>query len=228
MIGNLIGDAHKLGSMGKPVPLYDVDIVDADGNSVDVGETGEIVAFNMGQNIERLRQNLKMEEMNKRLSILSVTDALTGVYNRMGCEKIAFPLIERCYHAGQNAVMLFADINKMKMINDTYGHEHGDVAIRVTASALQMAVPPEWVVVRYGGDEFLVAGACESEAEAEKISETIQTLLTRMVKERNLPYPITVGLGAVYVKPEDELDLYRCLRIADAKMYKMKKERGEQ
>ena len=43
MIGNLIGDAHKLGSMGKPVPLYDVDIVDADGKSVDVGETGEIV-----------------------------------------------------------------------------------------------------------------------------------------------------------------------------------------
>ena len=43
MIGNLIGDSHKLGSMGKPVPLYNVDIVDADGNSVDVGETGEIV-----------------------------------------------------------------------------------------------------------------------------------------------------------------------------------------
>ena len=43
MIGNLIGDSHKLGSMGKPVPLYDVDIVDADGKSVPVGETGEIV-----------------------------------------------------------------------------------------------------------------------------------------------------------------------------------------
>ena len=43
MIGNLRGDAHKLGSMGKPVPLYDVDIVDADGKSVGIGETGEIV-----------------------------------------------------------------------------------------------------------------------------------------------------------------------------------------
>ena len=43
MIGNLIGDSHKLGSMGKPVPLYDVDIVDPDGKSVGVGETGEIV-----------------------------------------------------------------------------------------------------------------------------------------------------------------------------------------
>ncbi len=43
MIGNLLGDSHKLGSMGKPVPLYDVDIVDPDGKSVDVGETGEIV-----------------------------------------------------------------------------------------------------------------------------------------------------------------------------------------
>ena len=43
MIGNLVGDAHKLGSMGKPVPLYDVDIVDPDGKSVGIGETGEIV-----------------------------------------------------------------------------------------------------------------------------------------------------------------------------------------
>ena len=43
MIGNLVGDTHKLGSMGKPVPLYDVDIVDAEGKSVGVGETGEIV-----------------------------------------------------------------------------------------------------------------------------------------------------------------------------------------
>lgn len=184
-------------------------------------------SFNMGQDVERMRQNFRLEELNQRLAVLSVTDALTGVYNRMGCEKVAFPLIENCYKAGKSAVMLFIDINKMKIINDTYGHEQGDVAIRTTANALQLAVPDDWVVVRYGGDEFLVAGECANEEMAEEISTRIQKLLAKAVKEKRLPYPITVGIGAVYVKPEDELDLYRCLRIADAKMYRMKKERGE-
>lgn len=184
-------------------------------------------SFNMGQNIERLRQNLTLEDLNQRLAVLSVTDALTGVYNRMGCEKVAFPLLENCYRSGKNAVLLFLDINKMKIINDNFGHEQGDVAIRMTANAIQLAIPDDWVVVRYGGDEFLIAGECESEQTAEYISERIQSLLVQTTRERKLPYPISVGIGAVYVKPEDELDLYRCLRIADAKMYQMKKEHGE-
>lgn len=181
--------------------------------------------LNMGLSIERLRQNLMLEELNQRLAALSVTDALTGVYNRMGCEKYAFPLVETCYRSGKNAVMLFTDINRMKYINDNFGHEQGDVAIRMTANAIRLAVPEEWVVVRYGGDEFLVAGECKNEEEAKHISERIHKLLAQTVKERKLPYPVTIEIGAVYIKPEDELDLYRCLRIADAKMYQMKKNR---
>lgn len=182
-------------------------------------------SFNMGQNIERMRQNFRLEEMNQRLAVLSVTDALTGVYNRMGCEKIAFPLLEHCYHDGKRAVMLFMDINKMKVINDSFGHDQGDVAIRLTAAAIQQAIPNDWVVVRYGGDEFLVAGECSGENTAEEIAERIQYMLAQSVKVRKLPYPITVGIGMVYVNPEEELDLSRCLRVADAKMYAMKKER---
>lgn len=184
-----------------------------------------IWALHMGQNIERLRQNLKLEELNHRLSMLSVTDALTGVYNRSGCEKFAFPLIEQCHQNGKNAVMLFMDINKMKHINDNFGHEQGDVAIRLTAMSVTLAIPEDWIAVRYGGDEFLVTGACESEEDAKYISTRIHTILSQLVKERHLPYPVSVEIGAVYIRPEDELDPYHFLRLADAKMYRLKKDR---
>lgn len=184
-------------------------------------------SFSVGQDIERVRQNLTLAMLNQQLSTLSVTDALTGVYNRMGCEKVAFPLIESCYKAGKNAVMLFMDINKMKVINDTYGHEQGDIAIKMTANALRFAVPSEWVVVRYGGDEFLAVGECANEHEVEVISERIHNLLSQVAVENNFPYPLTIGIGSVYVRPDEELDLHECLRVADAKMYQMKKERGE-
>lgn len=184
-----------------------------------------IYALHMGQNIEHLRQNLKLEELNQRLSMLSVTDALTGVYNRNGCEIYAFPLLEQCHQNGTNAVMLFMDINKMKQINDNFGHEQGDVAIRLTAMSIRLAVPEDWVIVRYGGDEFLVTGACESEKEVQNISTRIHTILNQLVKERQLPYPITVEIGSVYIRPEDEMDPYHFLRLADTKMYQLKKDR---
>ena len=184
-----------------------------------------IYALHMGQNIERLRQNLKLEELNQRLSLLSVTDALTGVYNRSGCEKFAFPLIEQSHQSGKNAVMLFMDINKMKQINDNFGHEQGDVAIRLTSMSIRLAIPEEWVAVRYGGDEFLVTGTCESEEEVKNITTHIHTILSQLVKERQLPYPVTIEIGAVYIRPEDDLDPYHFLRLADAKMYHLKKYR---
>lgn len=182
-------------------------------------------SFNMGQNIERLRQNLRMEDMNQRLIALSVTDALTGVYNRMGCERIAFPLLERCYSAGRRAVMMFLDINKMKMINDDFGHDQGDAAIRMTANAIKLAIPDDWIVVRYGGDEFLVAGECREDCSAEQAAERIQHLMAQTVRERRLPYPLSAGIGFVYIEPEEKLDLRASLRMVDAKMYATKKER---
>lgn len=182
-------------------------------------------AINMGQNIERLRQNLTMEEMNQRLALLSVTDPLTGVYNRSGCEKFAFPLIEQCHQNGTNAVMLFMDINKMKQINDNFGHEQGDVAIRLTAMSIRLAVPEDWAIVRYGGDEFLITGACDSKEDIKTISSHIRTILDQLVKERQLPYSLSVEIGAVSIRPEDELDPYHFLRLADAEMYRLKKDR---
>ena len=113
----------------------------------------------------------------------------------------------------------------MKQINDNFGHEQGDVAIRLTSMSIRLAIPEEWVAVRYGGDEFLVTGTCESEEEVKNITTHIHTILSQLVKERQLPYPVTIEIGAVYIRPEDDLDPYHFLRLADAKMYHLKKDR---
>ena len=179
---------------------------------------------NLKQNFERVRQNILMLEMNKQLSALSVTDGLTGVYNRMGCEKVAYPYLEECHRKGKRAVLMFADINKMKKINDKYGHLQGDIAICTVAKVIKDVLQEDWIIVRYGGDEFLMVGECIDNEHTQNLLNQISIHLKNTAKELHLPYNLTAGVGCVYIEPNEHLDLSDCLKRADEAMYAMKKE----
>ncbi len=178
---------------------------------------------NLTECFGHVRLNIVLAEMNRKLEILSVTDGLTGVYNRMGCEKIAYPYLEKCHHEGKRAVLMFADINRMKRINDKYGHIQGDVAITTVATSIREVLSDKWIIVRYGGDEFLMVGECDSEAEAEQLLKEIMNRMQEKAIQMKLPYNLKVGLGFVFVEPHETLDLSDCLRRADEAMYEMKK-----
>lgn len=178
---------------------------------------------NLTECFGHVRLNIVLAEMNRRLEILSVTDGLTGVYNRMGCEKIAYPYLERCHRAGKRAVMMFADINRMKRINDKFGHIQGDVAITTVAASIREVLTDSWIIVRYGGDEFLMVGECDKEEEAERLLKAIMNQMQENATQMKLPYKLKVGLGFVFVEPHENLDLTDCLRRADEAMYEMKK-----
>ncbi len=178
---------------------------------------------NLTECLGHVRQNIVLADMNRKLEILSVTDGLTGVYNRMGCEKIAYPYLEKCHREGKRAVMMFADINKMKRINDKYGHIQGDVAITTVASSIREVLTDSWIIVRYGGDEFLMVGECDKDEEAEHLLQEIMKRMKEKATQMKLPYKLKVGLGFVFVEPHENLDLADCLRRADEAMYEMKK-----
>lgn len=178
---------------------------------------------NLTQCFGHIRQNIVLADMNRKLEILSVTDGLTGVYNRMGCEKIAYPYLEKCHREGKRAVMMFADINRMKRINDKYGHIQGDVAITTVATSVREVLTDKWIIVRYGGDEFLMVGECDKEETAEKLLQDIMKRMQEKAEQMMLPYKLKVGLGFVFVEPHETLDLSDCLRRADEAMYEMKK-----
>ena len=180
------------------------------------------------QNFSRVRQNMKLAESNRRLEKASVTDALTGVYNRSGCEKVAYPFLEKCHAQGKNAVLMFADINKMKHINDKYGHVQGDLAIQTVAGAIKAVLNEEWIVVRYGGDEFIMVGECAGDNRPEQLALDISRQLDLMAKKMHLPYHLKAGVGYVLVDANENLDLSECLKRADDAMYLMKKKQHEE
>lgn len=177
----------------------------------------------VNMSLRNVRRGIVMKDMNRRLERLSYTDSLTGVYNRMGCENKAYPFMEECHSQGKCVAMMFADINKMKTINDSFGHIHGDTAIRTVAKAIKDVLKDDWIVVRYGGDEFLMVGECPDDATAENKLREIANSLKIQREQMQLPYKLRVSLGHVLVKPEEALNLSDCLNRAENAMYIMKK-----
>ena len=176
----------------------------------------------ISQNLYRVRQNIVINELHRQLQKLSVTDGLTGVYNRFGCEKIAYPYLEQCHANGKDAVLMFADINKMKIINDKYGHLQGDTAICAVADSIKRALGDNWIVVRYGGDEFLMVGEYSEDNHPDRLSHKIDTILSTTANYMQLPYSLKVGIGYVIIDANEDLNLSECLKKADDAMYLMK------
>ena len=176
----------------------------------------------IGSGLEHVRQNIRLEELNKKLIEVSMTDALTGLKNRTGYDTLAFPLLRKCQKEGKLGSMIFADINRMKQINDKYGHLQGDIALRTVADAIKMTMPPDWIAVRFGGDEFVMVGECSSKEEAEQLKEQLSVNLEKLKEELNLRFPLSASFGAVVMNPEENYSLEEYLRKADESMYLMK------
>jgi diguanylate cyclase (GGDEF)-like protein len=169
-----------------------------------------------------------LEELNKKLKEVSMTDALTGLRNRTGFDVMAVPYLQECQEKGKNSAIVFADINEMKMINDRYGHLQGDLALCTVAEAIKRTLPQKWIAVRYGGDEFIMVGECRDIEEAEYIKQKLGVELEYLKKMRKLNFRLSVSLGFVLMNPEEEHKLEDYLRRADEAMYIAKQKYHEE
>jgi len=176
----------------------------------------------ISQDLDRVRQNVRMKELNKMLTEVSMTDALTGLKNRAGYDALAVPALQKCQREGKLGAMIFADINRMKLINDKYGHLQGDYAICTVAEAIKRTMPANWIAVRFGGDEFIMIGECKTKEEADELKLLLSTNLEKVKKERDLCFPLTASFGAVVMNPEENYSLEEYLRKSDEAMYVMK------
>lgn len=182
----------------------------------------------VSQDMERVNQNIRLEGLNKRLKEVSITDGLTGLRNRTGFDVLALPYLQKCQQQGKNSAIVFADVNRMKMINDKYGHLQGDLALCTVAEAIKNTLPNNWIAVRYGGDEFIMVGECEDMDEAECIRQKLGVELDYLKKRRKLLFGLSVSLGAVVMEPGEQQDLEEYLRKADEAMYIAKQKYHEE
>lgn len=176
----------------------------------------------MNQYLEHIRRNMMIADLTQKLTVLSVTDVLTGVYNRAGCEKMAYPMLNDIKNAGETGVLMIADIDRMKVINDKYGHACGDLALRSVASVLRLKVPSDWIVARFGGDEFLLSGKMRADIDLKELVESITKELQAVVEREKFEFHLSISIGHVVIDPDSDFDVETSLREADQLMYLVK------
>lgn len=181
--------------------------------------------MNIGNAIETIREQHLLRTMIKKLDSMWIYDNLTGLYNRAGFNKYGGYVWRECMQKNTEAMILFMDLDGLKHVNDTYGHDEGDRFIKTVASILKRCKHHGEIVMRYGGDEFVVlvsdiSEQCAGEYRA-RISEEIQSFNMN----QNLPYQISASIGLYITKPERQSDLEEAIEEADRRMYEIKREK---
>ncbi len=172
--------------------------------------------------------NSQLKAVNAELEKLYVHDYLTGLLNRRGFYKEFRSQMKNCTQEKHCAFLISADLDRLKYINDTYGHLEGDNAIIAVAQALLHACGPHDICARFGGDEFAVGGFLpESLAEIcfERFRRQFEEYLKKYNDSAGNPYPVEASIGC-YAEPLDEtFDLDHMIRTADDRMYAQKQKR---
>lgn len=154
--------------------------------------------------------------LEKKVEELSIIDGLTGVYNR---NYLQYRIEEKKKNLKYPFTVIMSDCNYLKKINDEYGHEYGDIMLRTIAKTLKEELPEECVVIRMGGDEFMVLCNGVSEEKAVDLMEHIRETLKKKSKEG---LPLSLAMGS-YTVENGNFSLQNVYREADRKMYENKK-----
>lgn len=151
--------------------------------------------------------------LNKRIEEMYKSDVLTGLYNRIGFIKEYEKLTA---DAGDGITLILADLDGLKAINDGYGHDEGDVAIREVAIALKACCPDGAVCARFGGDEMIavIKGGYTGD-----IRSSVNRYLEWFNASSGKPYRVSASVGVYRAKHEEVLNFEEIFRQADKLMY---------
>lgn len=180
----------------------------------------------MNQYMEQVRRNITIADLTRKLRLSSITDSLTGVYNRSGCEGQSYPMLEKYHANGERGVVMIIDIDRMKTINDFYGHIYGDLSLCLVATVLKEEAPKGWIPSRFGGDEFMLAGGLGTN-DVEEVMNRLYDRVAREVKQRSLSFPLSLSIGYSIIEPDVPFNIRETIQKADAAMYEIKKQHHE-
>lgn len=160
--------------------------------------------------------------IERELRYLALTDDLTCLYNRRAFFAAATHQLKLARRNGQSMLLFFCDVDDLKKINDTFGHQEGDSALVRAADALEEAFRGSDILARIGGDEFAVLAMTDS-ADCEKV---LLDRLNRGLKRSNTNetrYSLSLSVGVACSDPKKALSLGELMAEADKSMYKHKR-----
>ncbi len=164
----------------------------------------------------------KLKGSELKMRELALNDMLTGLYNRRGFLTFADQLLKLSDRAQRGLILIYADLNDLKQINDDYGHEAGDRALISIADVLKETFRSSDVIGRVGGDEFAIL-ALEVKAESlDVVRKRLRENLERTKYNIDCINKLTLSLGIIYYNPEKPQTIEELLRRADMLMYEEK------
>jgi len=159
-----------------------------------------------------------------KLNRLSMLDSLTGAYNRTALERLGVRTLNRARQSGRSLCVAMVDADHFKAINDQYGHPAGDVVLQHMVATLVAQLRPGDLVVRYGGEEFLLvldglnlAGASQV---SERLRENVEAARVE-VESATLNYRISIGISCT---DTHGFDLKKLVDSADSALYRAKQQ----
>ena len=175
----------------------------------------------IGASIENLHRQMILKSNIAELDRLHMQDQLTGLKNRFAFKRYRDDYV--LSPEGYSVAVL--DIDGLKTINDHFGHLAGNNAISIAAGAIRESVVNTDLVIRYGGDEFLILSHDTDAGLWEQRRKKIDEQLARIADRQKLPYRIGISLGYAGSTAESPLSMEESLDLADRAMYKNKKDR---
>ena len=165
----------------------------------------------------------RIESSRSQLMRLSNTDTLTGLINRRALLEVADNMFDRVNNQGARLVMMFADMDRFKSVNDGSGHAVGDQVLQKLGEILLDSIRGSDIAARYGGDEFVILLGDVTIVDAEPIARRIQIRVTDYAQERGLDFSVTIALGEA---PTHGTSIDTLLDRVDEALYRSKNEHG--
>jgi len=186
----------------------------------------KIIITTIAQSFEYTNQIVETEKLETEKNVLtrqSRTDELTQILNRRGFIEQGQAALDLMQETDKSGVVFFADMDGLKKINDTYGHEVGDLAIKTQAQVLKSVFRSADVVGRLSGDEFGIVAVGMKLNHVESVRLKVDMMNEKMSKENNLPFKLSISLGAVDLQKSSVLK--KLLSAADQSLYQEKRKK---
>lgn len=198
----------------------------ADASAIDVEVTMSACRYHDRPAMLVLARDISSQiRFERDLEALALVDELTGLHNRRGFTLFAEQELARARRSHRPALVVFADLDNLKTVNDVHGHEAGDESLRVVGRALRSIVRESDVVARWGGDEFvaLMFDPAEGMAStANAIEDRLGTAISGLAETSKLKFRVSASVGVYRLDPREVDTIADAMRLADAELYRRK------
>ena len=165
----------------------------------------------------------KCNELEDQLYTLSITDELTGLYNRRGFFTLAEHRLKLAKRKNQGLLILYGDVDNFKTVNDTMGHEEGDKLLVDIADLLRDTYRETDIISRLGGDEFVVFPVGRDKNDIQLVTDRLSKNIDIYNSKRDNGHKLSISIGMALYEPESVAQLDGLLAEADKLMYEQKK-----